>query len=787
MAMLDRKLRRDLWRIKIQALAIALVIGAGVAVFVMAFGTLNSIEETRAAYYERARFADIFAFVKRAPEVLARRLARIPGVRRVESRIVHGVTLDVPGMAAPALGRLVSLPPRGRPLLNDVTLRQGRMPAVGRSLEAVVNEAFAEAHGFGPGEHVFAVMNGKRRRLTIVGIVLSPEYAYAIAPGDWIPDNKRYGVFWLPRETLAAAFDLDGAFNDITVSLEAGAIEAEVIETLDRLLEPYGGTGAYGRDEQQSNWYLNGEIKQLQGTSIVVPPIFLAVAAFLLNIVVSRLIQTEREAIGLLKAFGYTNTAVGSHYLKLVLAMTVLGVALGCLGGAWLGRGLTEIYTEYFRFPFLQYEPGLPVFAISVLVSIAAAVAGTIGAVLGAARLPPAVAMAPAPPPLYHRSAFEPAVLLRLLAQTSRMILRQTIRWPLRAALTTLGISLAVTILIGASYMIDAIEHLIEMQFHHAQRQDMTLALVEPRAGRAVHDVARLPGVLAVESFRAVPARLRFQHRDKRVAITGIAPSGDLNRLLDVSFRPVLPALEGLTLSTKLAEILGATTGDVVVVEVLEGRRPVRRLRVEALVEEYFGANAYMDLAALNRLMDEGPAISGAHLRTDPREQAALYADLKATPAVAGIGMLTEMLRNFREELAEHLLLMTFINTLFACSIAFGVVYNSTRIALSERARELATLRVLGFTRAEVAYVLLGQIALFTALAIPLGCVLGYGLAWLSSTAFDTELYRIPLIVLPATYGLAGLVVGVAALVSAVLVAWRVARLDLVRTLKTRE
>ena len=550
MTALNRKLVRDLWRIKSQALAIALVIAAGVAMFVMAFGTLNSLQATRTAYYERARFADVFAHLKRAPEALAHRLARIGGVRLIETRIVHGVTLDLPGMAAPALGRLVSLPDKGQPAINKVSLRRGRMAASGRGLEVLANEAFADAHGLDPGDHVFAVMGGKRRRLLIVGIVLSPEYVYAISPGDWIPDAKRYGVFWLPRATMAGAFDLDGAFNDLAVALEADAVEAGVIEAVDRLLRPYGGTGAYGRVDQQSNWYLSGEIEQLRGMSLVVPPIFLAVAAFLLNIVVSRLVRTEREAIGLMKAFGYSSLAVGWHYLKLTLALTALGVVLGFLGGAWLGRGITELYTAYFRFPFLEFAPGLSVFAIAGLVSFAAAVAGTMGAVARAAAMAPAVAMAPPAPPLYRRSALAPAGLMRLLAQTSRMILRQTVRWPFRSALTTLGIALAVTVLIGASYMTDAMAHLIDVQFNQAQRQDMTVALMEPRPGRVRQQLDRLPGVLAVEAYRMVPAKLFFGQRQKRVAITGIGPDAELNRLLDVSLKPVRPAPEGLTLST---------------------------------------------------------------------------------------------------------------------------------------------------------------------------------------------------------------------------------------------
>ena len=353
MSALNLKLARDLWHIRGQALAIAVVIGCGVAVFVMALSTIRSLDETRTAYYERYRFAEVFASVKRAPEWLTGRIGDIPGVKSVAARIVVDVSLDLPAVAEPITGRLISLPERAGPTHNDFTLRSGRMLAPGRADEAVVSRAFAEAHRLAPGNQISAILNGHKRRLTIVGIALSPEYVYAIAPGAIIPDNSRFGVLWMGRKALAAAYDLDGAFNDVSLTLLRGALEDDVIRRLDDILEPYGGVGAYGRGDQVSNWYLSSEIEQLGHLARHLPPIFLAVAVFLLHMVVSRLIATEREQIGVLKAFGYTDSEVGWHYLKLVMAIVGAGVVFGSATGAGLGRGLTELYAEFFQFPLL--------------------------------------------------------------------------------------------------------------------------------------------------------------------------------------------------------------------------------------------------------------------------------------------------------------------------------------------------------------------------------------------------------------------------------------------------
>jgi putative ABC transport system permease protein len=787
MRALNRKLLRDLWHLRGQAMAIALVIGCGVATVVMSFGTMFSLDETGAAYYERYRFAHVFAHLKRAPEDLVPRLAAIPGVRWVETRIVEHVTLDISGMDEPATGRLVSVPERGRPLLNDLALRRGRWISPDHPDEVVASEALAEAHGFGPGDKIAATINGHRRSLRIVGVALSPEYIYSIGPGVLIPDDRSFGVLWMGREALAAAFDLEGAFNDVSLSLDRSASTPEVIARLDTLLAPYGGIGAYDRDDHVSHAYLSAELDQLRNMGRIAPPIFLAVAAFLLNTVLSRLIDTEREQIGLLKAFGYSNLTVGWHYQKLALLVVALGVAFGFLGGAWLGRGLTELYTQFFHMPFLHYAPGVGVFAAAALVSVAAAVLGTFGAVRRAAALAPAVAMAPPAPPRYRRGVLDRICPPGLIGEPTRMVLRHIGRWPGRAALTTLGIALSVSILVASFFFYDAIDHLVDTYFHHTQRQDVTLTLVEPQTREVVNEFRRMPGVLTVEPYRAVDSRLRFGHRKQRVAITGLEPAPDLRRMLDKGLRPARPPEEGLVLSTKLAELLGAGRGDKITVEVLEGRRPVREIAIAGLVEEYIGTPAYMDNRALNRLLEEGPMVSGAYLLVDGKKAGALYRQLKDTPMVAGVALQTAALTAFNETMAETMNIMITFYVLFSSLIAVGVVYNSARIAMSERGRELASLRVLGFTRFEVSYILLGELTVLTLLALPLGCILGYSLAAFFAWSLDTDLYRVPLVVQPSTYGASALVVVIASIAAALIVRRRIDRLDLVAVLKTRE
>lgn len=787
MTPLNKKLFRDLWHIRGQAFAVACVIGGGIATLVMSLSAMDSLQETRRSYYEQYRFADIFASAKRAPTRIMGEIGAIPGVVRSQSRIIKDIIVDVAGMREPVRARVISHVPDAQARLNDIVIRRGRDIRRGRTDEILVNEAFADAHGLAIGDDIHGNINQRRRRLNIVGIALSPEYVYAIGPGEIVPDDRRFGILWMNRDGLEAAYDLKGAFNNVTLTLARQASEAEVIFRLDHLLKPYGGMGAIGRADQISDAFVTSELEQLSHLAAVIPPIFLAVAAFLFNIVLTRIIQTEREQIGVLKAFGYRNGEVGWHYTKLVMMITLMGILIGWAAGAWMGNGVTSLYGEFFRFPFLRYVVDPGTFLIGAAVSMAAAGIGAYTAVQQAVTLAPAVAMTPAAPSAYKANILERLGLTPIFSQSARMIIRHIFRWPLRAALTVAGVALSVAILISTLFFIDGVNAMMEIHYFDNEHQTMSFTFVDARTGAVRTDLDNLPGVLAVETFRAVPAKLRYGHREERVSIQGLQGDAKLRSLVDVKRGAVPLPPHGIVLSDKLAQLLAARRGDLITVSALEGRRPVKQIPVVRIIHQYIGLAAYMDLRALNRLMGDGDLVSGAHVLTDSMAEPALYAALKKTPALLGLTIRQSSFETFRDMIDQHLNTMVFFYVAFAALISMGVIYNSARISLSERARELASLRVLGYTRREVGTILAGELAVLTLVALPLGCVAGYGLAALMVELFDTKLYRVPFVIEPATYGHAVIVVLVAAIVSSWIVLRRVAALDLVAVLKTRE
>jgi putative ABC transport system permease protein len=787
---LDRKLLRDLRTLWSQALTIALVVASGVGGFVTSLSAVDSLALARDRFYAEGRFADVFASVKRAPLSMIEPLRALPGVADVQTTLEQMVRVEIPGKSDPIIGQLIGLDPRAPPHMNRVTVSAGRGLDAGGgtrpdgSLEALVSEGFAQAHRLKPGDHLNALINGKQRRLVVVGTALSPEFIFA---GLWgMPDLRGFGIFWIDHDALAAAYDMRGAFNRVALKLAPGASEPAVVDALTKLLSRYGGRDAYGRTEQSSHAMLDNEIKEQRVLGTVLPAIFLGVAAFLLNVVVSRLVATQREQIAALKALGYPDGAIGLHYLKLVLAIVALGLTLGLVLGDWLGTLFTQLYAEFFRLPLLEHRLAPALLLTSAGVAFATAVVGTLNAILATVRLPPAEAMRPPAPGDYR-----PTLLERLgihgLRPALRMVLRNMERRPWRTALSIGGVAAAVAIVIMGNFIRDAIEVVVDTQFNLSLRGDVSIWATDALNDSVRHDLARLPGVKSLEASRFVPVNFINGHRRERGLLRGYAPRASLYRVIDVDQRETLLEGRGLVMTDRLAHKLGLHVGDSVRVEVLEGRVRTLDLRLGATVREIMGMNAYMGREALNRLLGDGDVSTGYVLAVDRGGEDAVLRAIQSLPRIAGAWSKATMLRNMEEISARNVRIMSTVLTLFASVIAVGVVYNNARIALAERAWELASLRVLGFTRGEVSGLLLGELALVIAIALPLGMAAGFALTHLITELLKSDQFYFPVVIRARTYAWAALCVVAAGVASALVVRRNIDRLDMVSALKTRD
>ena len=785
---LDLKLLRDLGRMKGQVLAVSLVMACGLAMMIMTRSLILTLESTREAYYQSHAMADVFGSLKRAPLAVADRVAALPGVAVVEARVAVDVTLDLPDIPEPATGRILSLPENGDPQkLNRLFLRSGRLPRQDARGEAVLGEAFAIENGLKPGDSLVVVINGRREKLTICGIGLSPEFVFEARAGETLPDHSRFSVLWMNYRALAIAYNMDGAFNDICLDLTPGTVPEPVIEEVDRLLEPYGGIGAYTRKEQASAQRLDDELRVLASLAFAYPLVFLSVAAFMVNAVLARLVRLQREQIAQMKALGYSSRQVGIHYLKFVVVIGLLGTLIGAVAGRFLGADLVNMYTLFFKFPSLEFQMDRSALVLALLVSAGASVAGVLTVVWQAVKLPPAEAMRPEPPVDFKPSLFERIGLTNLFSPALRMALRNIERRPWQAVFTSCGLALATGLMVLPGAMSDSIDYLLTFQWNRQQRHDVAVFLTEPGSGSSFHELEHLPGVIHAEPIRSVPARLRFGHRSRKLSVTGVEPDASLNRLLDAKGEVIVMPENGLVMSEKLAEVIGARLGDLVQVEVQEGRRPVFQVPLRGLVKDFAGVSAFMDIRALRRLLKEGDTINGAFLTVDRLHWNDFMREIKDTPRSAAVMVKQDQLAAFRDTTAKSIGMIRKLYFVLAVIVAFGVVYNSARIALSERSRELATLRVVGFRLGEVRGVLIGELAILVLAALPAGLLFGRGLALFIMSSFSTETVRLPIQINPSTYSLAITVVLVAAVLSFAMVSRMIGKLDLVGVLKARD
>lgn len=786
-SLLNRKLLRDIRSMKGQVLTIALLVAAGVAVFVGSVSTYVSLNSAVERFYATARFPHVFVTLKRAPLSIVPQLNAIPGVAAVEPRIVREVIVDWPAASQPVSARMVSLNHAGYEMLARLHLRRGVAPEPGSTRSAAINEAFASANGVNPGDAIRVLLNGKVEAFGVSGVALSPEYVYAVKPGLPIPDDRFYAILWVDRSAAEAAFDMKAAFNDAIISLAPGTNPKPVIDELDRLLEPYGSVGAVERRDQPSNRFLEDELNQQKVMSTTIPFIFFGVAAFLLNSALGRLVAAQREQIAALKALGFPTSALILHYLKLIVVIVLIGSALGIAAGWGFGTAMIASYQGFFRLPDLPFQLTPWSAVLGIAISLTAASLGVLTALRQVVRLAPAVAMRPAAPLGFRRSWLEALLPGNATGARRMMVLRNTAGRPFRSLMTVIGVAFAVPMMVLGIFWRDAINEMVDMQFNLVERGNTTVTFPHPMDRSIIRDLVREPGVLAAEGQRIVPVRLRAGQRSYLTSTIGLSAGDELRRPHDATLRPIKAAPDGMTLNRRLAERLDVKAGDIIAVEAMEGRRRKRDLPVSAIVDEPIGMASYMEIETLNRFTDEGPVISAANLYVEPTAMPALGRKFKTLPTIESVTMKAYALSSFMEKIAGLVFATAGILATFATIITVGVVYNSARISLQERAWELASLRVLGFTRGEVAGVLLGEFAIEIAAGILIGLPLSHAVIDLIARFHSNESFQIPAAIAPQTYIIAAGVVLAAAAASAYLVKDRVDRLDLVAALKTRE
>jgi putative ABC transport system permease protein len=763
-----------MWQLGGQLSAVAAVVAVGVAVHTGLRATHHSLEQARAREVASQRLADLSARFVRAPLWIADELRRLPGVRDVEPRVSVRGRATTPGDGAPVTLSIVSLAPDPERSLNAVLLRDGRLPRFRD--EVLLHEPFAEAHGLEPGASLAVTIEGRRTEWTVAGTALSPEFTFVAPPGSVLPDDARYGVIFAGLEPLQHAAGLRGACNEVILSCDPRGPPPGLAAAVEDALARYGCVAAVAREDQPSEAFVQSELDQLRVFGTVIPLGFLTVAAFLLHIVIGRAITSQRTQAAALLALGYRVRDLAIQFAAMGLVASFAGFAVGLPLAAWIGRALCTLYLDYFRLPSLEF--GLPLREVltALGVTLAAASSGTFLAVRRIAALSPAEGMRPPAPPRFRATLPERLGLLRHLSPQLRSVGRSLLRRPGRAIAATLGASAATALVILGSFAYGAIREALELQFGFVSRADVAITLIAPRSLSALHSIEGMPGVVAAEPRRTVPARIRARGALIDTAITGVPTNAALSIPIgsDSGLAPCPPT--GLGLEASLAAELGVDAGDRVDVEVRAGRRPRFTATVTRVSRTFLGREARMDLEELCRSLGEGPGFDTALLHVpDRRQLPALRRAVRDAPVCAGSWEREHGIRSFVDVLDQHVGTSLAIQVGASLVMAFGVLHSFARVQFGERARELATLRFLGFRDGEILTLLLGEQGLVLAASLPLGLALGHTGAAALVARLATEEIRIPAVVAPWCAALAIATTTGAAVLSS-LVTWRALR-----------
>ncbi|MCU7836118.1 MAG: FtsX-like permease family protein [gamma proteobacterium symbiont of Taylorina sp.] len=788
MTALNHKLFRELWLIKGQVLAIALVIASGLSTVIMSYSTLASLQKTRIHYYQEYGFADLFVSLKRAPASLVERIKNIPGIIKVDQRIKAPIRINIKNINDSIQGQLVTLNSNNlKNSLNRVYISQGRLPEKNNFNEVMISEAFAEAHKIYPGDQISIIVNGQKTTLKIVGIALSPEYIYQIAPGSIIPDFSRYAIVWMQQKELEAVYDMQSSFNNLSIKLSENAKPDLIIKQLDNMLKAYGGLGSYKRERQVSHHFLSEEFKQLANMGSSFSIIFLGVSIFLLNLALGRIISSQRDIIATLKAFGYSDIMIAVHYSQLIFLVVMIGLIAGSLSGIFLAHKLAGLYGEYYRFPYLDYHFQTEVIIYSCIITLVCALSGSWFSINKALKLQPAEAMRPEVPTQYQVSFLETTGLKIFLCQADRMVLRYFSGHPIKSILSVCGTAFAVAIMIVGTFFIDAMDAMIETEFKISQREDLSISLLNPASRKVLYELESLSGVLKVEPYRTASVKMTAGSKQFHSSIVAYDKDNTLHRILDTKNRVIKIPDNGLLLTDFLAKKLAVKSGDWISIEFLQGTRQTKSVQIVGTTQQYIGVSGYMNIKTLNNLISEGSLVSGAYLSIENDSLKSVQSLLKQFPNVLAVVEKEAAIESFNKTVGEFMLIYISFVSVLSIIIAFGVIYNNARISLAERSRELASLRVLGYTKGEVAYILLGELALITLFAIPLGLFIGYWMSYGFILGLQQELFRIPFVINYSTYTLSILVVGFSAVISGLLVWYKLNRIDLVTVLKIKE
>jgi putative ABC transport system permease protein len=754
---LDKKLLRELGQNRGLLAAIISIVVVGVTCYVAMQSAYRNLDSARQHYYRQCRMSDFWIDLEKLPTSELNRLSHLDPNWELQGRIQFLCLVDLPEANVPINGLVVSAPLSPQKSQNRLQLKSGDFFSSGDAREVILNDAFARHHHFRPGDTITLLIHQKQQKLLITGTAISSEFTYLLGPGAVMPDPGSFGVFYLPQKLVEQLYDYDGACNQVTGKWGPSSIpNPESLRNLENKLEDYGFVSTTELQQQTSNQFLVNEIAGLRSVATLIPFVFLAVAAVVLNVLVSRLVRKQQTLIGTLKAIGYPDLRILTHFLKLGLFVGLLGGGLGCLAGYGLSAGLTAVYRHYFEFPNLESEIFWQVHLAGCLASVGCAVLGCLQAARRAMSLQPATAMRPAAPAPIRQAAFEQWLPgWNVWHADWRLTIRNLWRQKTRTLTAIFSCSMGSGLLVAGLMMLASQNYLIDFQFFRTQRSHLNVRFNSEQNAEAIFEIQQLPHTQVVEPILEIAGDLRFQHRKETLAIQGLVPQAELTVPRSSHGSPLLIPDHGIILERRLAEKLGLRVGDLFEFTPKTGDRLPCQLTVTQISDGFLGLACYADIRYLSQLMHEPLVVTGVQLRVEgsPDEHLQLLAELRSRPQIQSVVSQQHLSKTLRETLLKNQSVMISTLIIFSGVIYFGSILNFLLVSLAERQREVATFRALGFTPLEIGQIFLRENLVTNGLGTLAGMPIGFGLISLTAWSFNNDLIRLPVVSPPWIWG----------------------------------
>ncbi|MBK5252349.1 MAG: FtsX-like permease family protein [Peptostreptococcaceae bacterium] len=775
------RLFRHIWEAKGQFIAVSMVVAVGIMTYVAISLAVLDLQVGVEQYYKMNNFQDVSVELTKINEAGLERIRRMPRVEAVQGRVFYRTPLKVEDKDEKVNVGISSIP-EAENRINDLYILDGGWIQDERR-DVLVLEQFAEARGIKVGDVVHPQIGGKEYELDVRGIVGSPEYIYLMEDEqNLLPQPSKYGIFYVSEEFAQQAFGYSKSYNEVLIKLKNPEEDGIFKDELEKVLERYGVRRIVRREDHVSNRVVSEEIRGARQMAKAIPLVFLGVAAAIIAIMISRMVKNDRTSIGVLKAIGYSNRDILLHYTEHAFIIGAIGSIIGVLAGYLFSGPMANMYQEYYRIPFKVRIFSWTYLGMGFVLSAIYCIGAGLWGARSVLKIAPAESMRPEPPKKIGKTYIQRVTFIwKHISFSWKVVWRNVFRSRKRFVFLSVGIAVTFAVALMPAHMLNVFEAMFYDQYGEFMRMDYEIAYTQPLSERSVMEISELVDVSEIEGKIEFPFEIENGWKSKVVSVIGLKPDTVFYHLTDSDGGELSLSPNGILVSEPMAYILDLEKGDFVNVKNFIPFKDDVRLRVDGVVKQKLGLNAYMDIGFMQKYLMDDEMITGVMLNSTDKVKEKME-DVTNISSVNSIVDLRNIFKDFTKLTYASLSVYAF----FAGILGFAIVYNSTMMSISERRLEFSSLRIMGFSKKEINRIVLKENLIMTAFGIVLGIPLGRWLMRLMETSFQTEFYSMTAPIEMNSYIYAAVLTVFYVLIAQYFSSLKIKKLDFIEALKNR-